>query len=185
MTFKPLIVVAVIMILMSCKSDYRKKVETELAKNIRQDSLFMGLRFGMTPRQFFAHAWELNQSGLVTQGYSGTKVLYIMEGFNKKYEVNFYPNFIDNRIAGLPVEYSYAVYAPWNPSFSVDTLFKEVAIMYKESHGDDFLSVPDPQGGTALVRVDGNRRLSIYKNIVKNNVTVLYKDLSVPTDKTN
>lgn len=184
MRFKTLIVAAVIIALMSCKSDYQRKVDSELAKNIRQDTLFIGLRFGMTPREFFAYCWELNQTGLVSESHSNTGALYKLARFGKRYDLNFYPTFIDNKIAGLPVDYSYQVFAPWNPKYSLDTLFKEVVRMQKELYGDGFLTVSDPKRGTALVRVDGNRRLSIFQNIEKNCVTVLFKDLTVEIDKT-
>lgn len=177
--------ISVIFLFGGCKSDYHKLVDSEMGKNIRQDSLFLGLQFGMSDREFFAHCWELNKAGIVTNGHSNTSVLYTMELFGKKYEVNFYPSFYENKIVSLPIDYSYAAYAPWNPKYSIDTLFEEVVLFHMAAYGEDFLTVSDPKRGMALVRVDGNRRLSIFKSINKNAVTALFKDLSIELEEVN
>src|SRR3954468_23057067 len=60
----------------SKKSEYQEMEARELAKGIRRDSLFLGLKFGMTAKEFFAHCWQLNKQGLVMEGASNTTVLY-------------------------------------------------------------------------------------------------------------
>ncbi|MGI9550715.1 MAG: hypothetical protein ACR2MT_05905 [Aurantibacter sp.] len=177
-----LMVVAGLGSLGSCKHGYTKLVEQELAKNVRYDSLFLGLRLGMNKKEFFNHCWELNKKGIVAEGLSNTSVLYEFERAGKKLEVNFYPNFYKNKIASLPVDYSYAAFAPWNPKFSLDTLFSEIVSLQKEWYGEDFLTLEHSKQGTAFVRVDGNRQIAISKNIDRNNVLVLYKDLTIVSD---
>ena len=176
------LIVGVSIMFINCKNEYHQLVEQELEKNIRKDTLFLGLQFGMSAREFFAYCWELNKAGLVSEGFSNMSVLYKLARFEKRYDINFYPNFLNDKIVSLPVDYAYEITAPWNPKYSVDSLFIEVVAMQKELYGNDFLTISDPKRGEALVRVDGNRRISIFKNIDKNNVTVLFRDLSVEID---
>lgn len=165
----------------SCKrtSKYHALVERELATNVRNDTLLMDLRFGMNKREFFAHCWELHKKGIFSEGATNTTVHYQFERFGKEYSVDFYPNFHEGKIVELPVEYKYTAFAPWNSKFSIDSLLTEVVNIQKEEYGVDFLEIrpKDKNKGTAYVRVDGNRRISIHKNIVTNAVEVRYFDL--------
>ena len=93
-----------------------------------------------------------------------------MERNKKTYYVNFYPKFIEDKIVELPVEYTYPAFAPWNPKYSLDKLQKEIRDFYIEEFGDNYLEIPsrNNENGNAYVWVDGNRRLSVYKNIMRN-----------------
>ena len=160
-------------------SKYRSLVKRELETNIRYDTLLMDIRFGMNKREFFAHCWDLHKKGLVEEGSRNTSVKFGMERNGKSYDINFYPDFHDGKIISMPVEYSYNAFAPWNKKFSLDSLAIEVLQMLKETYGDGFLALDsnDKDKGIAHVRVDGNRRISIYKDINKNHVVVYYFDL--------
>jgi hypothetical protein len=74
--------IVIAMVLFSaCRADsdmakYERLVKKELAKGVREDSLFLGIKFGMTSKEFYAHCWELNKKGLVTDGNGNTAVLY-------------------------------------------------------------------------------------------------------------
>ncbi len=160
-------------------SEYRSLVKRELGTNIRKDTLLMDLRFGMDKREFFGHCWELHKKGVIREGVANVTIYFSLERFGKKYDVNFYPNFYEGKIVDLPVIYSYSAFAPWNPEFSLDRLLQEVLEIHMEEYGDDFIEIrsKNNEKGVAYVRVDGNRRISIYKNINKNSVTVFYLDL--------
>lgn len=158
-------------------NEYHSLVNRELATNVKRDTLLLDLRFGMTQREFFTHCWELNKEGIVKEGATNSTVHFQIEKFGKKYDVNFYPVFYEGRIVGLPVEYSYTVFSPWNSDYSLDLLFEEIMNIYRSDYGDDFLKIESKER-IAYVRVDGNRRISIFNNINRNNVTALYFDLS-------
>ena len=160
-------------------NDYKSLVDRELVTNVRNDTLILGLYFGMSPREFFTHCWELNKKGIVKEGVSNRTVHFQIDRFDKKYDVNFYPNFYEQKIVSLPVVYSYPAFAPWNPEYALDLLFSEVVKIYEKEYGDDFLKIESKENNIAYVRVDGNRRISIFQNINKNSVTALYFDLSV------
>ena len=175
-------IVFLVTILAACNesSKYHKLVEQELATHISKDTLLHGIRFGMNKREFFAHCWELHKKGVFKEGVTNSTVFYEMEKNGKKYHVNFYPKFVEGKIVELPVEYTYPAFAPWNAKYSLDLLEKEIRALYKEEFGDDYLEIPskNKENGTAYVWVNGNRRLSVYKNIMRNSVTALYFDLS-------
>jgi len=166
-------------------NEYNSLVERELATNVRHDTLLMDLRFGMDKPEFFTHCWELHKKGIVREGSGSTSVYFEVKRNDKSYEVNFYPRFNQDKIISLPVEYNYAAFAPWNPNYSLDLLLKEVLQMYQEEYGDDFIAIKSKteSHGISYVRVDGNRRISIYKNINTNRVIVYYFDMLVAKDR--
>ncbi len=179
---KAIAIVCVFIILAGCNDSdkYHKLVEQELATNVRNDTLLQGVRFGMNKREFFAHCWELHKQGVFKEGVANTTVFYEMKRNDKKYRVNFYPNFSEGKISELPVEYTYAAFAPWNSKYSLDLLQKEITDYYIEQYGEDYLEINSKKqdSGAAYVWVDGNRRISVYKNISRNSVMALYFDLS-------
>ena len=64
-------------VLIACSEDsdmdkYNKLVKKELASNKRVDSIFFGIYFGMTQKNFFMHCWEMNKKGIFTDGNDGT-----------------------------------------------------------------------------------------------------------------
>lgn len=166
-------------LLASCspKSDYHKKVEMELASGKRVDSLFLGVKFGMTSKEFYSHCWELNKQGVVRQGNTNTTVLYeLEEGFKGKVFMDFYPKFQGDSIAEMPVSFMYESWAIWNKQFHADSLQPEVLSLFKKWYGDDFMEIKHPEKGTAYVKVDGNRRITIYLQD-EMRVGVLFTDL--------
>ena len=63
----------------------------------------------------------------------------------------------------MPVKYNYEGWAPWNDHLSADRLQVEILKLYKEKYGDDFMEVRHPKRGTAYIKVDGNRRITLSK----------------------
>ena len=163
------------------KARYDRMVKRELASGERYDSLFFGIYFGMTSKDFYTHCWELNKQGLIRQGTSNTSVLYKMNELNHPAEMNFYPHFHEGRIYEMPVTYSYEGWAPWNKHLSSDSLQIEILQLYKARYGDDFMEVTHPKRGTAFIKVDGNRRITIYK-LDERQVGVIFMDLLVENE---
>ena len=54
--------------------------------------LFLGVKFGMTSKEFYAHCWDLNRKKLITQGPSNNSVRYYLptESIGQKIEMLFY-----------------------------------------------------------------------------------------------
>lgn len=172
--------VVLILVFIGCTPGdrYEKLVAAELARGIRVDTLFLDLRLGMTDKQFYTHCWELNKKGLIRQGTSNTSVLYKMKELNEPAEMNFYPNFFEGKIYEMPVKYNYEGWAPWNQHLSSDSLQLEILNRYKEWYGDNFIEVRHPKRGMAYIKVDGNRRITIFKEDERH-VWAIFTDLLV------
>jgi hypothetical protein len=161
---------------------YKKLVKQETESGKRVDSLFFGIRFGMTSKEFYAHCWELNKKGIFTDGLNNMAVLYKLNHSELKHEasMNFYPEFYENKIYKMPVTFQYVSWAPWNKNLFADSLKDEVLQLYKKWYpgGNDFLKMDDEEKGTIYIKVDGNRRITIgrYNDL---QVKVDYTDLSV------
>lgn len=162
-------------------NEYSSVVKKELAKGVRVDSLFLGIHFGMTSKQFYGHCWELNKKGLLTDGKNNTAVLYkIYSELKYPASMNFYPKFFENRISVMGVDFQYNGWAPWNKALFADSLLPDVLRMFKKWYpgGNDFIKITNKQKKTVYVKVDGNRRITVGKfNDVQ--VKVDYTDLFI------
>lgn len=165
----------------SKKSRYEKMVSEGLASGVRHDTLFLGLSLGMASKDFYSKCWKLNKQGLIRQGSGNSTVLYELKGELKSdVDVNFYPTFFKDRIYEMPVKFQYKAWAPWNKQFSSDTLQVELKSLFEKWYGPGFMTIYSDTKGTAYVKVDGNRRISIYKDqTIDGAVWALYTDMSV------
>jgi hypothetical protein len=161
---------------------YERRLKKELASEIRYDSLFMGLSFGMTSEEFFKHCWGLNKDSIVRQGSANMSVQYdINEELDYPATMNFYPHFGENKIIEMPVRFIYNGWAPWNKELSADKLAKDVKHWYEEIYGKGFITVTHPLKGEAYTKIDGNRRITIY---VENDLYVwaIFTDMLYATE---
>lgn len=175
---RALVSIITISLFFGCQSEYHRRVESELASGVRKDSLFLGISFGMSSKEFYAHCWELNKEGVIQQGSQNTTVLYEGEELPYLAEMNFYPNFYQDKIYEMPVTYNYKAWAPWNRHLFADSLQRHILNLYQQRYGEDFLTIEHPERGVAYVRVDGNRRINIYRES-DSEVKVLFTDLEV------
>ena len=148
----------------SPKTKYERMLKHELASGVRYDSLFMGIYFGMPEKDFYIHCWKLNKKGLIRQGDSNTTVLYEMKD-ELKYPANmdFYPKFDQGKIFEMPVRYVYKGWAPWNKNLTSDKLIVDILMYYEKTYGSGFIEVKHRVRGSAYVKVNGNRRITIFK----------------------
>lgn len=164
--------------LAACKSEYERKVEKELSSGVIVDTLFLGFHFGMTKKEFFAHGWEINRKQIAKEGPRNETIMYDLPDFRHNANMYFYPRFHNDTLYRMPVKFRYDIYTPWNKELSNDSLLSEVLNLFKDWYGDDFMKVEHPERGPAYIRVDGNRRISIFKE-TENTVGALFSDLIV------
>ena len=163
------------------KNKYEEMVQAALSSNIRYDSLFFGLYFNMTPHAFFEHCFEMNQKGLFFQSPNGTEVQYTFENeFQYPVIFNFFPNLKDSTIHELRGHLYYQHWTPYQKKYSADSLQREVVALFEKWYGDPFIKIPHPQAllGNIYVKIDGNRKISIYNNLDNRKVEVWFVDLS-------
>jgi len=166
MTWMVLVVIAAL-IVGGCSpgKTYERRLKRELASGIRYDSLFMGISFGMTDKEFFEHCWKLNLDSLVRQGTANMSVQYdINEELQYPATMNFYPVFNDGKIVEMPVRFIYNGWGPWTRELSASNLALDVKRWYEDIYGKGFITVVHPTKGEAYTRIDGNRRITIYND---------------------
>ena len=89
---KFLISILIFITIISCQTNpYLELEKKELSSGVRYDSLFLGVKFGMTSKEFYAHCWDLNRQKLITQGPSNNSVRYYLptESIGQKIEMLF------------------------------------------------------------------------------------------------
>ena len=170
---------------MSCKSEYQRYVERELASSTLQDSLIFGMRMGQSKKDFFTICWELNKQKLISQGTGNTTARYVTDrdtaGNNSPMskEMLFYGIFDENDIMrGMEMTYSFTTWAPWNREKQSDSLLLHLRDWYlMEYPGNDFIEI-DIEGveNPALVKIDGSRQILMYPKNDKD-VVVKIEDL--------
>ena len=70
-----IIILFISTIFYSCEtSPYLILEKKELSSGVRYDSLFLGVKFGMSSEEFYSHCWELNKKELIKQGPSNSSV---------------------------------------------------------------------------------------------------------------
>jgi hypothetical protein len=147
----------------SGKGEYQRMIADGLASGVRNDSIFMGIHMGMSRKDFFTHCWELNKDSVIKQGPGNLSVQYDMEGeFVEPAFMNFYPEFVDNKIWNMPVQFRYKTWAPWNRRLYNDSLIVRDLLPWAEKlYGKGFRKFEHPEKPTVWAKVDGNRLVYI------------------------
>ncbi len=164
------------------KARYERMMKRETKSGVRHDSLFMGMYLGMPEKDFYTRCWKLNKQGLIRQGSTNNSVFYEMKD-ELKYpaSMDFYPRFVDGKIAEMPVQYKYSGWAPWNKKLQSPELEKDVLRYYKKQYGGGFIKVRHPKRGPAYVQVKGNRRITIFLGD-ESTVWAVLTDLTKPVN---
>jgi len=169
------------LLIIQCQNDprsvYQKEVAAELAKDVRNDSLFLGYYFGMTREEFYEHSWKLNKEKLVLNG-TGAEILQTENALKSEAQKIFYPKFKDEKIVRMPVKYSYDGWAPWNRHLWADSLKYDVKSLLEKKYKIEFKELSNPNNGKKyLYHIAANKeiRISELDNTV---VLVEYIDLS-------
>jgi hypothetical protein len=163
----------------SPRAKYERRLKHELASGVRYDSLFFGLYFGMPEKEFYTHCWNLNHKGMIKQGESNTTAEYELKNeFKYPAVMDFYPKFYQGKISEMPVTFKYKGWTPWNKTLSSDNLQKEVVKWYEKTYGTGFIQVKHKLHGIAYIKIDGNRRITIFKQD-ELRVWAVFTDMSI------
>ncbi len=171
----------------ACKNIEKKDLavveKQELAKGIRQDSLFQGLFFGMPEVGFFNHCREVNKKGLFNEGASNTVEYQLgKQDFFYEMQMNFFPQFKNGKINELSAKFTYKDIDLTFSNGQTEKLLKDVKSLMKKWYGDNFFLTPLPNGKNAYVQVSGNRRILI-KVEKEYEVRVIFTDLTVQNNQ--
>lgn len=172
-------IIVVIFLLTSCKSEYQKLIEKELAAGQRNTDLFLDLTMGQTRKEFFAICWDLNKEKKISQGSGNQYAKYFLrpspgEDSTRTVEILFYGMFDqDDVMYGMDMKMSFSSWSPWNKDFHTDVLQEFMEKKYMEQEGGNpFIQIQVTDEVNALVKVDGNKQILMYPN---NNQTLSVK----------
>lgn len=144
-------------------SDYTKLVKEELNKG-RQDSLFLGLHFGMSRNEFFDRCMALNREHIATNGIKGYNVLHKIQDSVGTIMMHFYPDFHNDTIYQMKVIFTYQNWSPWDTNTQPDSLQSRVRNMLDRWYGSGYVEIKWDKKQSACVKVKGNRRIVIFKD---------------------
>ena len=164
-----------VMILANCEqSEYKKLVNNELKKNIKNDSLFLNLKFGERNEDYLDKIWELNKKGIISQtdGEYGTVryPLKLNKSENNIGDINmdFFPGFNNkNQLNKIKLMFSNTGWALWNENLHSDKLIIKILDSIKKWYpGNDFISIKGEKHrldiSDIFIKVDGNRQFKVY-----------------------
>lgn len=170
----------------SAMEDYHSLVKKETKTNKKVNNVFLDISLGMPSKDFYMYCWSMNQKGLFSEGAGSSSVVYklVKNELQHPANINFFPEFKDDKISSVWANFQYAGWAPWNKALDSDNLLKDVLALYKKWYpeGNPFITISDKTKGDIYVKVDGNRRIIIgrYDDV---QVRADYADLSVVQDK--
>lgn len=185
-----IIIILAIIILASCKSEYDRYVNRELASGLESDSLIFDMYIGETQMDFFTKCWELNKNGKISQGTGNRTARYTepvdsTKDVTKRKEMLFYGIFDEDKVMqGMDMTYNYIAWATWNKDRHADVLataLKEE--FYYKYGGNPFIDLElQKLERKAYVKIDGNRQILIYPKNTKD-VVVKIEDLNYKLKK--
>lgn len=147
---------------------YEKALAAGKASTERTDKIFLDIRLGMRPREFFDHCTHLNQQKIITEGSAGNTVRYAITQLKHPATLNFFPKFTKAeegkaaQLYAMDMEFVYDAWSPWNKELYSLNLLKDVTRMFVDWYGNDFVAVPHPQVGRVVVQVKNNRRTAFW-----------------------
>jgi len=193
MSFRVYILLLLIMLASCSESKYSKLVKTEMDKNVVNDSLLFGMKFGDTRQDFYDQCWKLNNEKIITHGSSNEFVQYdlpLKEGESSIYAIRmlFYGIFDKEKIMrGMDMRFSYIAWSLWNESLHADKLIPIVKDSLQSWYpGNDFIQVITKKTKKKIfVKIDGNRRIIIEPLNNNKDVDVRIDDLRFVLEKKN
>lgn len=172
------------------KSEEERYVEhekVELAKGIRNDSLFMGLYLKMPRKEFREYCFDMNIKNQFKQG--GQKNSNWVESklveLNYPATITFYPNFKNDSISELNATIYYENAKFKDGTFEKDSLLLDVFNLMDKWYGGKIFKIKSPvfYKEDIYVKVNANRRITIYLDANGQMVNLWYVDLTEMNNK--
>ena len=160
-----LIILSLISIFSGCGQKHKLKstIKEELNSGIRNDSLFLGLEFGITKQEFYDRCWLLNRQGLVKEGPENMSVEYIFkDSLDQPIAFNFYADINSQEIHMYNASFYYYGWAPWNKHLQSDVLLEMLPSILMDWYGGNEPFVYVENKKKHYFKIDGNRLIHLY-----------------------
>ena len=177
--------ILIISIINGCEKEDKLEavISEELSAGVRNDSLFLGITFGLERQEFFDQCWALNKKGIVKEGMNNMSVEYIFkDSLNQPISFNFYAEFNSTKIHTYKTTFYYYAWAPSHKHFQSDVMLKMLSPILLDWYGgnEPFPYIKD--GKLHYYKIDGNRMIDMY--IVDDMyVAAMFRDLSHPENQ--
>ncbi len=160
--------------ILGCKSEYEKKLFSELDSGITHDSLLFNLRVGQSQKQFYDSCWALNKRQLVKEGTGANMRLLIPiddADSTKAKDILFFGIFDEKKtLQGIWMEFTYSAWSPWNKELQSDKLLADVIMWAENTYpGNKFepLDLDKKIEYKAYLKIDGDRHITAYQTSAK------------------
>jgi len=157
-------------------SSYEEIIKNELAKNIRNDEIFLGYKFGMTKNQFSLKTNELLNSKVV---YTDKYITYDLHIESYKFKCTYSPEYYNDKL------YRFGVSVTSDESYVTPEL---ISTYLRISFMNKYLSDADIEKNSILnkkikdyIWINGNRETKIINGI--NDARIFYTDLIADKEK--
>jgi len=155
--------IGLLFILTSCaKGKYTEIYEAAKQSNIQSDSLFLGFEFGISQDSFFNRCQVINESAGLYDSASKLRVGRKIDLDGTSYLMNFYPIFVEEKLAVMPFEIHHESYSQWNKQFYAEQILTKIKAYFTKEFNLKFEEFKHPEIGFAYIAFTGNRRLRIY-----------------------
>lgn len=154
----------------------------ELASGLRYDNLFKGIYLTMPRQEFLDYCFNMNLQGEFKQGgiKNGMWVeCKLKNEMNYPAAINFFPKFKNNVITEMDASIYYDQASFPDKVFDSDSLLHDVLHLMEEWHGPGFIQIQSPYfyKEDIFVKVDGNRRITLYKDQSEHIINLWFVDL--------
>lgn len=170
----------------SCKKSEEERYlayeKQQLQKGVVQDSLFMGLYFGMSKKDFREYCFEKNiqkkfwQGGRKNMAWVESK----LEGLEYPAAINFYPVFTNDTITEMNASIYYDGAEYKNGTFEKDSLLSDVLHLLDDWYGGRTFKIKSPvfYKNDVHVHLKGNCRITVSQDLDGQLVNLWYYNLN-------
>jgi hypothetical protein len=163
------------------KKTFDEVVAEELGRNVTHDSLFYGLHFNMTMQDFYDHSYVMNQKEIFFQNNMNVEVIvHYEEEFSAPVDFVFFPDTSFPTIQKVRGHMMFRQWAPFTKKYPASKLQEEIKEKMEEWYlGRDFMKIEHPKGHWpyAYAKVDGNRKITLYRSFDDQKVVVIFENL--------
>ncbi len=174
------VVLLVLVVFFGCrnKSELQRTIRKEMATGVQNDSLFLGLKFGVTLQEFYDHCWDLNLKGTVREGPRNMSVEYLFkDSLDNPIAFNFYAHETEDKIVHqYNTSFYYYAYA-LNKHLQSDRLIEMLPAILMDWYGGNPTFKMTKEGVEHTYKIDGNRMIDLYI-YDESTVIATYYDLS-------
>ena len=163
-------IILLLFLMIGCNSNsYEKTIKKELARGIKIDSMPFGLKLGNSKKDFYDRCWELNKSGVVTQGPGNAYARHYMEPKEekgKRIDMLFFGIFDKyDKMTGMKMEFSYTGWSPWAKDYQAEILKEAIEdTLMKWFPGNDFKDVDiEIDDVFASYKIEANLKFKLFK----------------------